>query len=249
MAERRSVVFTSLKPGQRAYLVEIAESSDVINAVEHNMRSRQKRFLLIYLSIIPLAGIAFGLSAALLESIGLSSREIDWLAIGAYTVLFPVLYLIIRSFPEILAFRRLIRCIPSIDRALNSPPASRSRKRAAKKLARCARAMLRYRPLIPLGSYKRILSQEATRASQVLRYFTNPVMLGTDEDLKQAKVALARAAIRVGTFYWGQVGDLKDLSINRSVQRRVVFSSSLFPLLTGIVVPVVAALITALVKS
>jgi hypothetical protein len=167
--------------------------------------------------------------------------------IGAYTAWIFLYYWIVRSFPDHETFRALVRCTFRVDCAIGTPPGSWQRKAVARRLAHCARRLHRYQPLIPLSLYKRTLAQEATRASQALRGFTRTIMLGTDEDLKQVKEALARAAIRIGTSYWIQVGDLESSLSTRFVRRRAAFSS-LLPLLTGVVIPVVAALITALIK-
>jgi len=240
MTKHPNVGRISLKADQRAYLVEIAQSSNVISSIENHIGSRDERSNRISYPIILLYSLVVSVIIGYLNP---SGYAFVFVSIGIYTVAFFLGYWIARSFPEVTTFRRLVRCMSSIDSALGNPPASKPRKAAARKLARCARAMNRYRPLIPLSSYKRILAQEATRASQALGAFAKPILLGTDEDLKQVKEALARATIRVGTSYWMQVGDLEDSSINGSVQRRAAFSS-LLPLLTGVVVPLVAALIT-----
>jgi hypothetical protein len=242
MTKHPNVGRISLKADQRAYLVEIAQSSNVISSIENHIDSRYKRYNRISFPIGLLYPFAVGVIIGYLRT-HVSGYAAVFVGIGTYTVAFFLIYWIARSFPEVATFRLLVRCMSSIDSALGNPPASKPRKAAARNLARCARAMNRYRPLIPLSSYKRILAQEATRASQALRAFAKPILLGTDEDLKQVKEALARATIRVGTSYWMQVGDLEDSSINGSVQRRAAFSS-LLPLLTGVVVPLVAALIT-----
>jgi hypothetical protein len=72
-------------------------------------------------------------------------------------------------------------------------------------------------------------------------------MLGTDEQLMQIKEALAGAAIKVGTTNWVRIGDSKSFLSAESTHRGEAFGW-LLPYLVGIVVPVVTALIAALVK-
>jgi hypothetical protein len=236
-----------LKPEQRAYLIEIAQSASVITAIESHIRNSNRRFIAIYSLVVLVAGIAVGSIVVYLQVMQVSGHVLIFTVIGIYTGMCFLFYWVIRLFPERAVFRPLVSCVSIIDSAIGKAPASRPKKAAARRLALCARRMRRYQPLVPLGLYKRTLAQEATRASHALRSFIGPIMLGTDEDLNQVKAALARAAIRIGTSYWTQVGDLEASFSDKSVQRRAALAS-LLPLLTGVVIPVVAALITALIK-
>jgi hypothetical protein len=167
---------------------------------------------------------------------------------GTVIVVYLPLYIVLRSSPESATFGTLVKCISKIDSAMGSQLASRPRKDVARNLLACARVMRRYRPLIPLRLDRRIVSQEAIRASQALRQFVYPIILRTDEDLKHVKEALARPAISIGTTNWVQVGGPASSPTAKPVQPRVGFSS-LLPFLVGVVVPLTAALMTALIRS
>ena len=134
-----------------------------------------------------------------------------------------------------------------VDEAIGSPFASKARKKLARAILSSSRQMRGYRPILPLRLHKRIQGREAIRASRALRQLVYPVMLGTDEELAQIKEALAGAALRIGTTNWVQVGELESSSAISSARKGFAFAP-LLPWLVGVVIPLVTALIAALVK-
>jgi len=87
------------------------------------------------------------------------------------------------------------------------------------------------------------------RVSLALKSFTYPAMLGTDQELALIKEAIARAAIRVGTGNWVQVGDLDLASghLPRRLRPRVTVASVISFLV--ILVPLITVLVSALTKK
>lgn len=209
-----------LKPGQKNYLIEVAQSSEVVSELEERVKKSCKTFnwwiLLALVIIITLLGLL-----AVLGAMFYSEGNVDMAIITSLGICISIFLFIycIRRFTSVpVAFGDLVSTMSKIDEAMGSQTASKSRRDAAKRLTLCARRMRNYRPLIPLRADKRTLAHEATRASLALRQSINTLILGTDEDLKQVKETLARAAIRVGTNNWVQVGDLGSPSNNSPTQ-------------------------------
>ena len=241
-----------LEPDQRAYLIKVAKSSDTILSIEERINIARKRFRrLAALCTFGLFVIGIGASSIAVRFIvaraDYSTQAVLLTLLGFYTIGFLTVWISVHSSPEYATFATLIDCISEVDNVIGSAPAARSRKNLARKLLACVRKMRSYRPIVPLRLHKRIMSQEATRASHALRQLVHPVMLGNDEEIRKVKETLARAAIWVGTANWVQVGDLGDSSVSKPVRVRAVLGS-LVPFFAGVVVPLTAALITALVK-
>lgn len=210
-----------LKPGQKEYLIEVAQSPDVVSELEERVKKSRKtlnwRILLaLIIIVVPLLGLAVFLGAMFYSEGNVYMTFI--ISLGLCIFIFLFAYSIRRFAPLPVAFGVLVSTMSRIDEAVGSQVASKPRRDAAKRLTLCARRMRNYRPLIPLRADKRILAHEATRASWALRQFINAVIIGTDHDLKHVKETLARAAIRVGTNNWVQVGDLGSPSNNSPIQ-------------------------------
>jgi hypothetical protein len=196
-----------LNPDQKTYLIEIARSAEVIEAI-------QKRFpdsttindlLLIVITLIGWASIGFALYAEF--SIGLNSPRVY---IGSAIWAVCILYRATEShrMAERLAFSDLEKWLSKVDQVIGTPLAAKERRALAKGLLACASDIRRCRPFIRFRLHNHILSREAVRGSQALKQLVYPALLGSEEELRQLKEALARAAIRVGTGNWVQVGDL-----------------------------------------
>jgi hypothetical protein len=250
-------VVPTLTPDQRRYLTRIAQSSCLISGIEYYVNSGREffsRWVTRYSVLILTVLVAGTVLLVVLHSLKLlSGYEYILVVIGLYMTEFILVYVGRRRYTlgraglDSEIFGSLVRCMSSIDGAMGSAPVSAPRIKVVKQLSRSARIIERYSPLIPVGQYRRILAQEAIRAREILRQLSRPIMLGTDKDLKEVKEALAHAAIQVGIKNWVEVSNLETSSITPSIERRAVYSA-LLPLITGIVIPIIAALITVLVK-
>jgi hypothetical protein len=247
----------SLKPDQRRYLIEVVQSSSLIAEVEEYIQDCRKDFRRSFWLMNAIVDLAF--MPSIFALIYLRAYElIDlyefYLAfIGLYIAAFFLIYILsryvlARSGLDFIIIRSLANCMASIDEATESRPGSRPRRNVCKKLSRSARFIGRYSPIVPVAQYKRILAEEAIRASQALRSLNYTIMLSTSKDLKKVKELLAYTIIHVGTGNWLQVANLEISFTTPSARRRGVFSS-LLPWLAGIVVPLIAALITVLGKG
>jgi hypothetical protein len=236
----------AMKPHQKAYLIKVAQSSDTVSLVQDRIKSTGRRYWLLY-ALCSFASLASTAAViwVIIAAEGDLTYPTNYIVIGLYLVAFWLLYIALHSSPEYRTFNALIKCFSRVDNAVGSQPAASSRKDLANSLLRCARRMRGYRSVIPLKLHKRIMSHEATRASQALRQLVHPVILGTDEELRQVKETLAWSAILVGTQNWVQVGDLGSYSISKPLQVKAVLGS-LLPWLVGVVVPLIATLVTAL---
>jgi hypothetical protein len=239
-----------LKPAgaQIADVIKIAESSEDISSLEERVRRNGARQLwLMILTLVASTAALVGFLLVLASSEP-SALELYLVSFGIEAAYFwLMLNIIFRSGPEYITFLSLVSCIPKVDDAIGSEPASRARSRAARKIVISAWRIRGYGPIIPLSLRKRIISREATRASRALRGLAYPVLLGTDTELNQVKEALAGAAIRVGTTKWVQVGDLH--SISSTSKRSRLLEALLLPLLAGVVVPLATALISLAAKG
>lgn len=168
-------------------------------------------------------------------------------AIVLYVIVFLSILLLWHTSPEYWSFRALIEAMEKVDPTIGSMRAATPRKRLARQVQTSARRMRYYRPLLPLTLHARITGDEAIRCSQALRQLVRPIMLGTDEELLQVKENLANAAINVALTNWVAVGELNDTKISKVARWRTV-AAPFIQVLVGFTAPVIAALITALVR-
>ena len=236
-----------LKSDQKVYLIYIANSAERVAAIEGRIKKTRRRFYTLVCLYLASAGAIGGLFAAIATAISATATGNVLLLIAAEVVAFSFGFIVVRSTPEYSTFTALVSCISKVDHAMGSLPAARSRKSLARRLLRSVHGMRRYGPILPVAPHRRIMSQQAVRGSQALKEFTYTIMLGNDEELARVKVKLGQAAIHVGTTNWVKVGDLGDSVISKTDKARLTFGT-LFPLLPGVVVPLLAALIAALVK-
>jgi hypothetical protein len=149
-----------LKPEQKAYLIKIAGPPDLISSIEKRIKIKGARFLGLTLPIgaASTAGALFLAFLAIPTDAIYTGSEILALFL-IYLMYFLVLYSLVRSGPEYMTFRALIRCMAKIDDAVGSPAASKARKRAAERLLFSSRKMRDYRPIVPLARHMRIIGR------------------------------------------------------------------------------------------
>jgi len=165
------------------------------------------------------------------------------------TVSYFSVIIAILSHPEYRTFSAMIQCFKKVDGAMGTRPASGERQALARQLSSCAGRIRGYRSRVRWGLENRIRRQQVIRVSLALKSFTYPAMLGTDQELALIKEAIARAAIRVGTRNWVQVGDLDLASghLPRRLRPRVTVASVISFLV--ILVPLITVLVSALTKK
>jgi hypothetical protein len=240
------------KKEQTEYLIHISGPSKVASA-EKQVRASRTKYLWLLFSVL------IGSTAAIiLINLYLAVLTEDYPFLYVFLAAFcaDMIYgglnycIIFRSGPEYNTFRTLVLCTSKVNSAMGSQPASSSRKAVAATLLRGAWHMRGYGPIVALRLHQRIIRREATRASRALRDLAYPVVLGTDKELMQVKEALARAAIRVGTSNWVQVGNLvSGVPPTTKLARLRGGYRTLLQLLVAVVVPLAVALIPALFSS
>lgn len=244
-----------LSEAQRDYLVQIAWSEKAIDTVEKQMKFSRRRyrtavcFAVAALLLTIFLGVwYFGVEHPLILVKGPSKVFVGtFLAVYiCYSLLVVYAFL---SVPEYRAFKALIRSVDFFDRAMRAKPAAGARRRLAAQISRSAFKIRACGARMPWRLDRRILRQEANRACQALRQFVYPALLGTDDELRQVKVAIARAAIRVGTRNWVQVGDLApdSITVPRNMRPRLTLAGIISFLI--ILVPLITALVSALTSN
>lgn len=241
-----------LNQHQKEFLIGIAWSADVIADTERRVASSAKRYKYAVGASAPTFVVAY--SWFYFESFQLpfdvtgTQFGLFLLSFICSIIFFSIMLAAVRSSPEVRTFRALVRCMSVVNSALEKPPASRERKLLGNRVLACTRMMQTYRPLLPIRLHKRIIAREATRGSRTLKKLVWPAILGTEEELQQMKVTLARAAIRVGTANWVEVGDLnseiKDYPVFRSAPAWIS-SPALIPLAAA-AIPLIVALLAHL---
>lgn len=230
-----------LKPDQRAFLIQVAWSTEVIDAIEKRIEPAARRYKIAVSASAAalLAGVAWFFYTIPKSDI------VFYSSLALYLALSFLLAIVARSSPEYRTFRALVNAISKLNDALETPAAAREREALAEQLINCANNMRAYRAFLSFGLSERIVSREATRGSRALRNLIYPALLGTNEELQQIKEVLARAAIRVGTANWVQVGDLdsgtKDYAVVKSTPAWVS-PQTLTPFMIA-VIPLIIALL------
>lgn len=237
--------------GTKRYLARVAWSTDVIEKIDKKIRLSRKSFhSKIWISLI-VGALLFALAAYFSSQSG---------SFPHWAVVFYILYLLslvavmlvfrLNATPR--AFLAFIFCIDTLNRILHSddhPPAFKERQILAGMVLHAAHNMRSYRPLLPLRLHKRIVSRSAIKASQVMRRLTYPAILGDDNDLKDMREMLARAAIRIGTGNWTQVSDLDwDVSRYSAVKPYKKWFAAIPTALT-VLISIIGPIIPILIKA
>lgn len=235
-------------PDEKSSLIAVARPAEVIGLIEKQIENSARRYRYAYWIYLILAVAASVWNYFLLLKSSSPSNQYLLSAVLAL-IFYALLMATQRSSPEYRTFYALLSCITRIDDAMESKAGARKRQELGKQLLWCARMMRTYRPFFPFRLHKRIMRSAAIRGSRALRKLVYPTMLGTDEELRQVKEILARAAIDVGTADWVLVGDLdseiKEYPVSKSAPAWV----SSQPLLAFIGFAVVAIpLVSALIK-
>jgi hypothetical protein len=229
---------------RRCFFIKVAWSAEVIESMDAPLSNSLRRYQLV--SRITVSGSIASISLLYLtlfygliyEARNPSTTVTAIISYGLMIIFLISLWIVRKSSPQALTYSRLVDSIYALNKAAEDGSAAASRKRQdlGKRLLKCAATMRTFRPLLPLRLHKRIMSQEAIRGSQALKTLVYPAMLGSDKELQQIKELVARAAIRVGTENWVQVGDLKaeveDYSHSKSIPVSILSNATIVALLT-----------------
>jgi hypothetical protein len=246
-----------LSKEQRTYLEQVACSKEPIDTVEKEMgrdrRTYRGNIFGVFLTFLPFVAASISLFVKV-DVIRDPTQQITEIILGLVLLLAYVAFsvFVVRAFlslPEYRAFKALVKSMDNVDKAMEAKPAIGARRKLAAKLSRSAFKIRACGARMPWRLDRRILRQEANRACQALRQFVYPALLGTDDELRQVKVAIARAAIRVGTHYWVQVGDLAPdpVVVTKNMRPRLTWAGIISFVI--ILIPLITALVTALASG
>lgn len=241
----------SLEEKVRLYLSEIAVDPKVTPSIEGRMKGNLKgRRVWVWIIVVVFIGLVIGGQFLVAHYIDSSDKVFFIVLLVAnflpFIFLFSMVWAYSRAYREYGVFTSLVACIRKMDEALiQSPAISKERQELAIMLLRCSRRMRAYRSLVPLSLDKRIRNEQVLRASFALRAPVRLVMLGDAEELVSVKGDLARAAIRIGTTNWTQVGNLVgDIPKPARTRARI---QSLLPIL-ALAIPLISTIITVFSK-
>jgi hypothetical protein len=236
-----------LKPKEKEFLIKFVASPESLDSIENRVRYTRNRYFRLSNALITLLALTLFAYSIFAGTNSRSSRSFGYGLIVWYAISFFSIYLARRTAPEYWSFKALTSAMGRVEGAIGSMRAATPRKKLARQVQASARCMRLYKPLVPLAFHARITGDEAIRCSQALRQLIRPIMLGADEELLRVKENLASAAINVALTNWVAVGELNDMKISKAVRWRTV-AASFIPVLIGFAAPVIAALITALVR-
>jgi hypothetical protein len=106
------------------------------------------------------------------------------------------------------AFQAMLMAIRKVDPALKSVFASDERTALAKQLLKCTTEVRSFGSRPPFRLHKKIIRQQAIRASRVLQDLVYPAILGNDRELKIVKSILVKAAFEIARSNWVKIGEL-----------------------------------------
>jgi hypothetical protein len=217
-----------LTPAWEEVFARFADDSD-IKEVKSALNEGHKRITRLSAAFLPMDILGGG--AAVFGWVGFyiglgktHRHSADWLVssavplmiAGSALYLLGILSLVVLCRVDKVAQYRSIRgMLPAVLVAasmvvseLPSPPASPERRDLARGLITCAKRIVDFSPLIVHRFEKKVIRQQAVRASEVLQNLVYPALFGSEAELESVVSTLVKAAVKVATSNWAQIGEL-----------------------------------------